>query len=82
MSGRAPRAICNSSNLAALDRQLVLFTGQSLSAADAQKKAALGASNRRFRAQRDSCRSESCMTRAYVTQIRQVSNIMGARPQR
>nr|MBA3527170.1 hypothetical protein [Sphingomonas sp.] len=66
----------------ALDRQLVLFTGQSLSTADSQKKAALWASTRRFRERRDSCRSESCMTSAYVTQIREVSNIMASAAQR
>jgi hypothetical protein len=82
VNGRANRAICRNRNLAALDRQLVLFTGQSLSAADPQKKAALGASTRRFREQRDSCRSESCMTRAYVTQIREVGDIMAGRAQR
>lgn len=79
ISDRAARAICSSRNLAALDRHLVLFTGQSLKAADAQKKAALTGSSEQFRQKRDSCRSEACMSRAYLERMREVSEIM-ARP--
>jgi len=68
-----------SRNVAALDRHLELFMTQSLAQADAGRKAALEASDARFRKRRDACRSEACQTAAYVGQMRTVSAIMASR---
>lgn len=75
-SGWAERTICSSSNLTALDRQLGLLYGQSLNRADEGKKAVLLASRDRFQLRRSACRSESCLTSAYVARLREISDIM------
>jgi len=75
-SGRAEKAICGSSNLAALDKHLALLYSQSLGRADASRKAALIASDTGFASRRDACRSEKCLTAAYIARMREVSEIM------
>ena len=79
--GWADRAICNSSNLTALDRQHSLLYAQSWATADDAKRAALLGSRERFRAKRDTCRSESCLTTAYLARLREISDIMARRSQ-
>ena len=75
-SGWAERTICSSGNLTALDRQLGLLYGQSLNRADEAKRAVLLASRDRFQERRSACRSESCLTSAYVARLREISDIM------
>jgi hypothetical protein len=80
--GCSGAALCASRNLAALDRQLASFTRQSLALADEAKTAALLGSGKRFQSRLHRCRSEACLTKAYVDQMRAVSEIMaGRRPQ-
>jgi len=68
-----------SSNLIALDNHLGVFMSQSLAKADASKRTALTASQDRFRKRRNTCRSEACLTAAYVNQMQTVSAIMASR---
>ena len=74
--GWADRAICGSSNLTALDRQHGLLYAQSWAKADQAKRAALLGSRERFREKRNACRSEVCLTGAYVARLREISDIM------
>ena len=71
--------VAMSSNLIALDNHLGVFMSQSLAKADASKKTALTASQARFRKRRNSCRSEACLTAAYVNQMQTISAIMASR---
>ena len=74
--GWADRAICDSSNLTALDRQHSLLYAQSWAKADQAKRAALLGSRERFREKRNGCRSQNCLTGAYVARLREISDIM------
>lgn len=74
--GWADRAICDSSNLTALDRQHSLLYAQSWAKADQAKRAALLGSRERFREKRNGCRSQGCLTGAYVARLREISDIM------
>jgi hypothetical protein len=74
--GWADRAICDSSNLTALDRQHSLLYAQSWAKADQAKRAALLGSRERFREIRNGCRSQGCLTGAYVARLREISDIM------
>lgn len=80
-SRRTEQAICGSSNLAALDRSLDMFYAQSLARADDARKAALVSSSGSFASRRDACRSQSCLTSAYLARMREVSAIMAKTPQ-
>jgi hypothetical protein len=75
-NGWADRTICRSSNLTALDRQHGMLYAQSWARADETKRAALLGSRGRFQEKRNSCRSESCLTSAYVARLREISDIM------
>jgi len=75
-NGWADRTICGSSNLSALDRQNGLLYAQSLAKADQAKRSALVGSRDRFQAKRDACRSENCLTSAYIARLREISDIM------
>lgn len=79
-TARTGSAICGSANLAALDRSLAMFYDQSLARADEGRKADLMASNAGFASRRDSCRTRSCLTAAYLERMREVSAIMARRP--
>jgi uncharacterized protein len=74
--GWADRAICDNSNLTALDRQHSLLYAQSWAKADQAKRAALLGSRERFREKRNGCRSQGCLTGAYVARLREISDIM------
>lgn len=80
-NGWADRAVCGSSNLTALDRQHGLLYAQSWARADEGKRAALLGSRDRFREKRDACRSETCLTSAYLARLREISDIMARRLQ-
>lgn len=75
-SGWADRTICSSSNLTALDRQHGLLYAQSWARADETKRAALIGTRVRFQEKRNACRSEGCLTNAYVARLREISDIM------
>lgn len=75
-NGWADRTICKSSNLTALDRQQGLLYAQSWARADETKRAALSGSRERFQEKRNACRSETCLTSAYVARLREISQIM------
>ena len=75
-SGWADRAICNSANLAALDRQQGLLYAQSLAKADEAKRSAILGSRERFQQKRNACRSENCLTTTYIARLREISDIM------
>jgi curved DNA-binding protein CbpA len=64
------------SQLANLDRQQTLLYNQSWVRADAAKRAQLLTTRDRFIARRDGCRSNSCVTAAYLARMREVSEIM------
>ena len=75
------QTVSASGNVAALDKHVDLFMAQSLARADAEKQATLAKNERRFRKRREACRSEACLTSAYVAEMRAVSEIMaGQRP--
>jgi hypothetical protein len=72
-------AECKSARMAALDRMAAGFFTQSMANADpARKDLLLGARNRSAAA-RSACRSDSCVTEAYLRQIRETSAIMEGR---
>lgn len=73
------RMICASSNLASLDRQLTLLYRQSWKQADEEKRGALIGTRQRFNERRDACGSQSCMTTAYVSRLREISDIMAGK---
>jgi hypothetical protein len=75
-STRGEIAVCNSANLAILDRQQALLYSQSLGRADAAKRARLVSTGERFLARRDGCRSVECTSAAYLARMREVSEIM------
>lgn len=75
-SGWADRAVCNSTNLSALDRQQGLLYSQSLAKADETKRAAILGSRERFQQKRSACRSENCLTTTYIARLREISDIM------
>ncbi|HXH00538.1 MAG TPA: DnaJ domain-containing protein [Sphingomicrobium sp.] len=73
---RGESAVCRNRNLAAVDRQLALFYGQSLGQSDAPKRAALIKSGERFIARRNACRSDACALNTYLGRMREVADIM------
>lgn len=80
-TGRSQNAICGSANLAALDRSLAMFYAQSLGRADDERKAALVSSDAGFASRREACRTQSCLTAAYLGRMREVSAIMAKKAQ-
>ena len=81
LTGWADQAVCNNSNLTGLERQLSLLYDQSWNQADAAKRNALASTRDQFAGRRNSCRTESCLTSAYISRLRQVSDIMAGRVQ-
>jgi len=67
--------------LANLDRQQTLLYNQSWLRADAAKRAQLLPTRDRFITRRDGCRSNSCISAAYLARMREVSEIMIAQSQ-
>jgi hypothetical protein len=81
LTGWADKAVCNNSNLAGLDRQLALLYRQSWAEADAAKRTSLSSTRDQFIDRRNACRSDPCLTSAYVSRLREVSDIMRRRSQ-
>ena len=74
--GRGETAVCKSSDLSRLDRHLGVLYGQSWGQADAARRAKLLGTRDRFIARRESCKSDSCISDAYVRRMREISDIM------
>jgi hypothetical protein len=75
----ACNADCRSARMAALDRMAAGFFTQSMANADPARKDLLLSARNRSAAARNACRSESCVTDAYLRQIRETSAIMEGR---
>lgn len=82
LANRADQMICASGNLSSLDRQLTLLYRQSWNEADEKKRAALLGSRQRFNDRREACSSPNCMTTAYLSRLKEISDIMAGRAQR
>ena len=74
--GRGENAVCKNANLARLDRHMGVLYGQSWGQADADRRKKLLGTRERFIARREACRSDSCINDAYVTRMREISEIM------
>ena len=68
--------MCKSSDLSRLDRHLGVLYGQSWGQADAARRARLLGTRDRFIARREACKSDSCISDAYVRRMREISDIM------
>jgi len=80
-ASRSERMVCANGNLSSLDRQLALLYRQSWREADEKKRAALIGTRQRFNDRRDACGSSNCMMTAYVTRLREISEIMAGKGQ-
>lgn len=76
---RGEIAVCNSPELAALDRQMAGFYGTSYRGADAEARALLERTRSRFLTFRDRCRSDSCVADAYRGRITEIRDIVDGR---
>jgi curved DNA-binding protein CbpA len=74
--GRGETAVCKSSDLSRLDRHLGVLYGQSWGQADAARRTKLLGTRDRFIARREACKSDSCISDAYVRRMREISDIM------
>lgn len=79
---RAEQIVCANANLSSLDRQLALLYRQSWNQADEKRRATLLATRQHFNDRREACASPNCMTTAYLTRLKEISDIMaGRKPQ-
>jgi len=69
-------AVCNDTNLTALDRHQALLYNQSWGRADRAKRAQLARAQRRLVSRRDKCTSEPCAKSAYLDSMKEVAEIM------
>lgn len=76
---RAQQIVCGNTNLSSLDRQLSLLYRQSWNQADDKRRAALLGTRQRFNDRRDACTSPNCLTTAYLSRLKEISDIMGGR---
>jgi len=82
VGSRAEQIICANTNLTSLDRQLSLLYRQSWNQADEKRRAALLGTRQHFNDRRDACASSNCMTTAYLSRLKEISDIMaGRKPQ-
>jgi hypothetical protein len=77
--GRGENAVCKNTDLARLDRHMGVLYGQSWGQADAERRKKLLGTRERFIARREACRSDSCISDAYVTRMREISDIMATK---
>jgi uncharacterized protein YecT (DUF1311 family) len=73
---RGEIAVCNSSELAALDRQMANFYGSAYRGADRDAKALLERTRSRFLTYRDRCRNDACVADAYRGRISEIRDIV------
>lgn len=76
---RGEIAVCNSPELAALDRQMAGFYGSSYRNAGPETKALLERTRTRFLGYRDRCRSDECVAEAYRGRISEIRDIVDGR---
>lgn len=73
---RGEIAVCNSPDLAALDRQMASFYGTAYRGADRDAKALLERTRSRFLNYRDRCRNDACVADAYRGRISEIRDIV------
>lgn len=71
-------AICEDSNVGALDRQLSTFFGQSVRHSNELRRAQLFRGQERFLNRLNSCSSDDCLTKAYLQRMGEIANVMTA----
>lgn len=71
---------CKNERVAMLDRMAAGYFSQSMARADASKKQLLLTSHTRSATTRGACHSDSCLSAAYLRQIREITAIMEDRP--
>jgi len=76
---RGEIAVCKSSELAALDRQMANFYGTAYRGADPEARALLERTRTRFLGFRDRCRSDACVADAYRGRISEIRDITDGR---
>ena len=76
---RGEIAVCNSSGLAALDRQMAAQFNGALSGASGSERSQLIRTRDRFLRYRDGCRSDDCIADAYRGRMREIRDIMAGR---
>lgn len=76
---RGEKAVCGSSELAALDRQMASFYGSAYRGADPESRALLERTRTRFLAFRDRCGTDSCIADAYRGRITEIRDIVDGR---
>lgn len=76
---RGEVAVCNSSELAALDRQMANFYQTAYRGAEPQARALLERTRTRFLAFRDRCGNNSCIADAYRGRITEIRDIVDGR---
>lgn len=76
---RGEIAVCNSSELAALDRQMANFFNNARRGADPETRALLERTRSRFLGFRDRCRSDACVADAYRGRITEIRDIVDGR---
>lgn len=75
-----PTPIAENERLTTLNNMAAGFFSQSMAHADAAKKQLLLTSHTRSATARKACHSDSCVTQAYLRQMREISAIMEGRP--
>jgi uncharacterized protein YecT (DUF1311 family) len=76
---RGEIAVCNSSSLAALDRQMAGQYNAAVSEADSSQRRLLERTRNRFLSYRDRCGSDECIANTYRSRMREISDIMADR---
>lgn len=76
---RGEIAVCNSAELAALDREMARFFTSARSEADADTRTLLDRTRTRFLAFRDRCRTDACVADAYRGRISEIRDIVDGR---
>jgi uncharacterized protein YecT (DUF1311 family) len=76
---RGEIAVCNSSELAALDRQMAGFYTTAYRGAEPEARALLERTRTRFLAFRDRCRNDACIADAYRGRITEIRDIVDGR---
>jgi len=76
---RGERAVCSSSELALLDRQMASQFGRALASASPGERDMLQRTRSRFLNFRDRCGSDACIADAYRGRMREIADIMAGR---
>jgi len=76
---RGEIAVCNSPELAALDRQMASFYGTAYRGGDPETRALLERTRNRFLSFRDRCRDDACVADSYRGRISEIRDIVDGR---